>query len=238
MNTTPHRILVVDDDERVRAMLLALLEERGYAVETALGGAAAIERLAQTDAPRLDLVVLDLVMPEVDGWGVLERVRNRVPSVPVLLLSPKSSDPANGPFQECIAGHLYKPFRPLELIATCRRLLASSNAPEGAERRREARRRLVVDVFLLTQDGAPTVVGRLVDVSSRGLQMELDLPLDPGESVVVALHIPGPQAVLTLQGRLLWRNPAGPGFAYGVDIAGIPPDKERILRSVLDRRGP
>lgn len=80
------RILVVDDDPSVRELLRVQLEMEGEQVSTAVDGQAALDALAQ-DRP--DVVVLDVMMPVLNGWEVLERLRadERFRRLPVLLLT-------------------------------------------------------------------------------------------------------------------------------------------------------
>src|SRR5690554_7085421 len=77
------QILVVDDDANIRQVLRFALEQAGYAVDEAENGAAGLERFEQY---RPDLVILDVMMPEMDGTEVCRRIR-RVSEVPVLFLS-------------------------------------------------------------------------------------------------------------------------------------------------------
>jgi PAS domain S-box-containing protein len=120
------RVLVIDDESVVRALLRRSLERRGYSVKEASGGNAGLEALAQQPA---DLIVLDMTMPEIDGAEVVRRVRARGLDVPILLIS-GNVDPAlerrlePGSFQ----GFLRKPFSIAELIATIEGLLAAGAA--------------------------------------------------------------------------------------------------------------
>ena len=70
------RALVVDDDDPIRAMLAKLVERQGLAVDTATDGVEAIERL---DDDGYSVIVLDLMMPRVDGWGVLGHMEQHYP---------------------------------------------------------------------------------------------------------------------------------------------------------------
>jgi CheY-like chemotaxis protein len=85
------RVLVVDDEPDVLLMLRMSLEDEGYDVVLAPDGQAGLERLAEH---RPDLVLLDLMMPVLDGWAVLERKKRDGDDTPVLVLSAKS-DPAD-----------------------------------------------------------------------------------------------------------------------------------------------
>jgi CheY-like chemotaxis protein len=79
-------ILIVDDDDDFREGLCAVLEQAGYPVEQAASGEQALLRIAE-EAP--GIVLLDLKMPGIDGWGVMERMRAdpRSASIPILILS-------------------------------------------------------------------------------------------------------------------------------------------------------
>ena len=78
-------ILVVDDDPIQRRLLEAMTRRFGYEVETAETGEAGLARLEASDRPPVDLVVLDLVMPDLDGMGVLSRMRQRGIAIPAIV---------------------------------------------------------------------------------------------------------------------------------------------------------
>ena len=78
-------ILIADDDPVQRRLLEAMIRRFGYQPETVDGGEAALERLCAADQPAVDLLILDLVMPDLDGMGVLGRLRERKIAVPVIV---------------------------------------------------------------------------------------------------------------------------------------------------------
>ena len=82
MNST---ILIADDDPVQRRLLEAMVRRFGYEPETVDSGEAALARLERADLPGVDLLVLDLVMPDLDGMGVLARMRDRKIAVPVIV---------------------------------------------------------------------------------------------------------------------------------------------------------
>ena len=84
--TPGQAILVVDDDDDFREALCEVLSEAGYPVEQAANGELALRRIA-VEAP--GVVLLDLKMPVLDGWGVMERMRGdaRSSAIPILILS-------------------------------------------------------------------------------------------------------------------------------------------------------
>lgn len=78
------RVLVVDDDPDIRALLVSILADEGYEAESAANGRDA---LALLERWRADLVVLDLMMPVMDGWAFAARMREREPAVPIVVVS-------------------------------------------------------------------------------------------------------------------------------------------------------
>ena len=109
-----YRILVADDDKDIRSVLTLYLEDAGYEVVEAADGA---EALAALEARDIDLCLLDIMMPKLDGYQVLKRVRED-DDVPVIVVSAKGQD------SEKILGlnlgaddYLVKPFNPLEAVA-------------------------------------------------------------------------------------------------------------------------
>ncbi len=82
-----HKILVVDDDPTQRRLLETVIERLGYQVLQADGGAAAIDLLESEEGADIKLVMLDLVMPEVDGMAVMERLNPSRPNLPIIVLT-------------------------------------------------------------------------------------------------------------------------------------------------------
>ena len=78
-------ILVVDDDSVLRRLLATVLKLRGFDVLVAEDGVQALEVLQHED--HVDLVLADIIMPQMDGWTLLERLKEHHPSVPVILLT-------------------------------------------------------------------------------------------------------------------------------------------------------
>ena len=122
-------VLVVDDERAVRESLRRALELEGYAVELAADGAEALERLHSGVEP--DALILDVLMPGVDGLEVCRRLRAQGSALPVLMLTARDA------VQDRVAGldagaddYLVKPFALEELLARIRALLRRAAEPE------------------------------------------------------------------------------------------------------------
>lgn len=121
----PPKILTVDDDPDIGIALSDLLEHEGYHVQTVATGA---EALNQVKSQRFDAVLLDIRLPDLDGWYVLERMNELDSNLPVILHTaqlmidwPLSDPKSNGAF-----AYLSKPFNRQQLKDTLRKALASS----------------------------------------------------------------------------------------------------------------
>ncbi len=116
-------VLIVDDDAKMREYVRVNLEMEGYAVREA---GSADEGLAVLDESTPDLVLLDVMMPEVDGWEMLQRVQERhgVGAIPVIMFSGKVDEPvADEAASRGAQGFIGKPFNPQELIDQTKQLL-------------------------------------------------------------------------------------------------------------------
>jgi len=119
------RILVVDDEPDILLLHRLNLEAAGHEVLLAADGMKALERI---DADHPDCVVLDVMMPVLDGWGVLEALQGRLDAPPVLVVSAKSS-PADVEHAMSIGarGYLAKPFNAQTLLDQVRTLVSGVN---------------------------------------------------------------------------------------------------------------
>jgi DNA-binding response OmpR family regulator len=139
-------VLVVDDEADVQLLCRVNLEFEGYRVITAADGEEALARVAE-ELP--DVVLLDVMLPKIDGWQVLERLKadERTKAVPVVMLTAKvqDEDQIRG-WTAGAAEYITKPFSPLSLSQVLADVLATD--PEEEERRR----RLVLEKLQLLRD--------------------------------------------------------------------------------------
>ena len=122
MNQT---ILIVDDEKEIRELLRLYIEKDGYSVIQAENG---LEALIQADSAQIDLAIIDIMMPELDGYGLIKALRERG-NLPIIVVSAKTEN------YEKILGldlgaddYVTKPFDPLEVVARVRARLRRHDA--------------------------------------------------------------------------------------------------------------
>jgi len=115
-------VLVADDEFRIRKLLVEFLHREGYKVLEAEDGEQAIDAIFETKT-KIDLVILDVMMPKYDGWFVLERIRE-FSTVPVIMLTARSDeyDQLKG-FKLGADDYVTKPFSPSVLMARIAKIL-------------------------------------------------------------------------------------------------------------------
>jgi DNA-binding response OmpR family regulator len=167
-------ILVVDDKPGIVRLVRGYLEQEGYQVVTATSGREAL--FASRDH-KPDLIVLDLMMPEMDGWEFMSLHRQER-NTPIIMLTARVDD------VDKIAGlemgaddYLTKPFSPRELVARVRAVLRrSGSAPEETEVLRAGDLVLDVDARSLTRDG------QLVELTKMEFDLLSTLMRNPGRA--------------------------------------------------------
>ncbi len=123
-------VLIVDDEPNIVELARMYLEQAGFTVAAASDGAAALERIF-ADMP--DFIVLDLMLPEVDGWEVCKRVRARS-ETPILMLTARDDDVDKIVGLELGADdYMTKPFNPRELVARIRAILRRIGASQPTD---------------------------------------------------------------------------------------------------------
>jgi DNA-binding response OmpR family regulator len=153
----PDKLLLVDDDNTLRGLLSEFLRDDGFEVTTAPGGQEAIRACY---AARPDLVVLDVMMPGMDGWETTARLREMA-DIPIILLTAKDSeqDKLRG-FRLGVDDYMVKPFSFAELEARIRAVLTRSRATRPAARRVFNLAGLMIDLDRRTaeRNGEPLIL--------------------------------------------------------------------------------
>ena len=167
-----NRILLVEDESLIGDMVTVALEEEGYEVHTVNNGRAALNILQSPDFSREkltpDLIILDLMLPEVNGLDICRLLRYQGDITPILVISAKSSETDRVLGLEVGADdYLTKPFSMRELIARCRALLRrqsySSSSPASVQKYR--------DICLFSQECRVTVRGLEVNLSPKEFRL-------------------------------------------------------------------
>jgi len=122
--TKRKKVLCVEDEPEMIELIKIILERKGYDIRGAIGGQAGLDALQQ-ETP--DLILLDLMMPDVDGWEVFRQIRTnpRLQETPVIVVTAKaqSIDKVLGLHIAKVDDYITKPFGPQELLAAVERVL-------------------------------------------------------------------------------------------------------------------
>ncbi|MDF2721317.1 MAG: transcriptional regulator [Paenibacillus sp.] len=154
-------ILVIDDDEKITSMLRRTLAFEGYSVATAGNGADGLRQMLGTEP---NLLILDVMMPQMDGWEVCRRVRESGSSVPILMLTAKDevADRVKG-LDLGADDYLVKPFALEELLARIRSLMRRRG--DSAEPKTN---RVQVDDITLDLDTREVIrSGHLIELTTK-----------------------------------------------------------------------
>ena len=130
----PKKILAVDDERHIVRLVEVNLQRAGYEVVTAYDGREALEKV-KSENP--DLVVLDVMMPYMDGFEVLKNLKSdpETAEIPVIMLTAKAQDAdVFRGWQSGVDCYLTKPFNPMELKAFVKRIFKSLQDDEGDNR--------------------------------------------------------------------------------------------------------
>ena len=166
-------VLVVEDDRNIAELLQLYLEKEGYAVTTAFDGGQGLSKF-RTIHP--DLVLLDVMMPVMDGWAVCRAIRSES-QTPVIMLTAKSEtdDKVHG-LKTGADDYITKPFEMKEVLARIEAVLRRSNSIPAET----AARRLVFDKLVIDMDAFElTVAGKKVDTPPKEMELLFYLASSP-----------------------------------------------------------
>ncbi len=158
-----NRLLVVDDEEKIRAIIRKYAEFEGYEIDEAEDGMQAVLKARSSD---YDLIIMDVMMPELDGFSACGEIR-REKRIPIIMLSARSEeyDKIHG-FELGIDDYVVKPFSPRELMLRVKAVLARGTAAgQEQERPREVYRSGGLEVDFTAR--MVTVDGREINMTPK-----------------------------------------------------------------------
>ena len=175
------RVLVIDDDTTVAEVVLAYLERAGLVAEHAVDGLQGLEKAAASPP---DVVVLDLMLPGIDGLEVCRRLRSQLPGVPVVMLT------ARGDEEDRILGlqvgaddYVTKPFSPRELVLRVQSVLRRAGSESGTQDRSDDTAPLVDgDLVVDTRAHRATLQGDEIALTAREFDLLAHLLRNPGQA--------------------------------------------------------
>jgi CheY-like chemotaxis protein len=207
---TGRRILVVDDQPSIRGILETALSEAGADVWCVPDGPTAIT-LLETANP--ELILLDLAMPGMNGWQVLEALSGqpRTASIPVVLETSTEDFPS---FQRArrygVAAFVNKPFRLAEVVETCRRILQGARPLQGRHEGGET----TPPIQMRDAEDNLIALGWLLNMDARGAQVDLESSLETGRRLTLVMQ-DGAQ-ITTRPVEVRWVNSVGGRYHHGL----------------------
>ncbi len=169
------RILIVEDEKAIAAFVQAALEREGLSVQVARSGEAA---LAQIEAERPDLILLDLMLPGLDGFEVCRHVRARKPYIPIIMLTARAQDTDKIVGLELGADdYITKPFNARELTARVRALLRLIRQTSGEPAANLIR---AGDLTVDRERHVTTVAGQPIDLTPKEFDLLATLIAERG----------------------------------------------------------
>ena len=165
------RILAVEDDRNISDLIRMYLEKEGFEVTAAFDGGTAVEKFKEIQP---DLVLLDIMLPVMDGWAVCQKIRE-MSKTPIIMLTAKSEvfDKVTG-LEMGADDYIVKPFEMKELIARINAVLRRSEIPD------DTKKRLTFDKLIIDLDSYELIVdGKKIDTPPKELELLYQLASTP-----------------------------------------------------------
>ena len=162
MNTKT--ILIVDDEARMRKLLKDFLIQKNFQILEAEDGEKALQ-VYKENKNKISLILLDVMMPKLDGWSVLRQIRQEDKAMPIIMLTARSEeqDELFG-FELGVDEYVSKPFRPKVLVARVEAMLRRTNVEKTENKS--------YDGIVIDNDGRTvTVDGKLIELSFREYEL-------------------------------------------------------------------
>jgi DNA-binding response OmpR family regulator len=207
------RILIVDDEERIREMIKEYISLEGYEIDEAANGAEALNLFTKNP---YTLIILDVMMPRIDGWSVCKEIR-KTSQVPIIMLTARGEeyDKLFG-FELGVDDYLVKPFSPKELLARMKAIIRRST--------------------LTSEDTKPeelSIEGLVIEYTSRNVYVDGEVVnLTPKEFELLSLFAQNPRRVFTREQLLnaVW------GYDYKSEDRTVDTHIKTLRESLKDYR--
>lgn len=172
------KILLVDDEDSIRKVVQHIVEKEGYDFCYAADGEQALEMFTQENP---DLIILDVMLPEIDGFEVCRRIREKS-TVPIILLSAKGDivDKSVG-FNMGADDYITKPFSPVELALRIKAMLRRSSFQQTAQNPATQDLIVVKDLVINNKTFEVTIRGKKVELTSKEFELLSFLARHPGQ---------------------------------------------------------
>ncbi len=228
-------ILLADDSEFFRIKVSQILKGAGHRVEFAGNGEEVIERLEE-GAERFDLLILDLQMPEVDGFGVLRWMKQHglTQRLPVLVITGayESSEVIEEVRDLGAAGYITKGVSPSHLLYRVNKALYG-----GIDFGRKSTRVPTNFPVDYTCNGV-TRTGFVLNISETGAFIYTGETLQPGDMVSLRFSLPGTRKIIEAEGKVIWVNRVSGEEAVlngmGIHFTTISPDDRAAIASFIE----
>ena len=166
-------VLIVEDDQHIRELLQMYLEKEGYRVSTAADGGKGLQTFREE---KPDLVLLDLMMPVMDGWAVCRTIRGESQTPIIMLTAKGETDDKISGLKAGADDYITKPFEMREVLARMEAVLRRT----GTATTEKAARRLVYDKLIVDMDSFElTIDGKKVDAPPKEMELLYHLAASP-----------------------------------------------------------
>ncbi|MEK7313032.1 MAG: response regulator [Deltaproteobacteria bacterium] len=232
---TSKNILLADDSVFFRTKLSAILTEAGHRVRFASDGREVIKEI-QIDSKGIDLLVLDLQMPEVDGFGVLEWINNNgfKGKFPVLAVTGvyDVSEIFDRLKDMGASGLMTKGFTPEQVVFWVNKLLFPQTAAERGEDR------IPISIPVDFKVGNIDYTGFLLNLSANGLFLHTRIELLPGAMTALKFSFPGIERIINVKGMVKWIIPQNSSRTLfggaGIEFTSILPEDREIVKNFVN----
>lgn len=208
------RILIVDDEDRMREMIKDYVSLEGFEIDEAADGLQALEKFKEK---QYSLVILDVMMPRMDGWSTCREIR-KTSQVPIIMLTARGEeyDKLFG-FELGVDDYIVKPFSPRELLARMKAIIRRSQAVVEPEEKQETL----------------TIQGLVIELESRNVFVDGEQAnLTPKEFELLTLFVQNPKRVYSREQLLnsVW------GYDYKGDDRTVDTHIKTLREALKDYR--